>query len=216
MTRAPTSGATCRWSMYFASRNICSVSAGYGVLGAVSIRPVPSFSCAGMSAGSERDRVEAVRRVPLVHLVVALARVELGVLDVGQRLQRLLREQLRPSRPCPSTAGGSPWPRASARASATASAGPRAASSSLSKKNGMANTLKASSTCESPPAVRSAACSVSIAGPHHADRRRLVALRAAGVDRAASRGRTVSCPTPRPCRAAPCATSSWPAPAWRA
>ena len=35
--------------MYFASRKICSMSARYGVLGAVSIMPVPSFNCAGMS-----------------------------------------------------------------------------------------------------------------------------------------------------------------------
>ena len=35
--------------MYFASRKIWSMSAGYGGLGAVSIMPVESLSCAGMS-----------------------------------------------------------------------------------------------------------------------------------------------------------------------
>src|SRR4029078_1912212 len=51
--------------------------------------------------GQQRDRVEAVRRVPLIRLVVALARVELGALDVAQRLQRLLREQLDPAARAP-------------------------------------------------------------------------------------------------------------------
>ena len=52
MIVAPTNGAACTSSMYFASRKIWKLSAAYGGNGAVSMRPVESFSCAGMSLGS--------------------------------------------------------------------------------------------------------------------------------------------------------------------
>ena len=57
-----------------------------------------------------------------------------------------------------------------------------AASSSFWKKNGMPNTLNASSICDSPAAISRLRLQLIDARPHHANRGRLVALRAAGVD----------------------------------
>ena len=112
----------------------------------------------------KRDRVKAVRDVPLHPVLRPLAGEELRVLHVGERAQAASWRRPAPSRRCPKPEGGSPWPAAAARGSVSVSSGRRCSSSSDSKKNGMVSTLNASSSSARPAAVRNDACRVSKPG----------------------------------------------------
>ena len=108
-TSAPTSGARGRRACTSRRGRSAARSARYGGVGAVSIMPVGSFSCAGMSVA---DSATGLKPFALYHCTILsspLAREELRGLHVGERLERLLREQLHPAAAAPAERAGSPW-----------------------------------------------------------------------------------------------------------
>ena len=167
--------------MYFASRNICSSSAGYGGLGAASIMPVVSFSCAGMSPALSAT---GWKPLALYHCTIRsspwLVKSFAALMSASVVIGFFEKSCTQPALPQASSLK----PLASRRFSSIGVSFSRTYWPSASdwKKNGMPKTLNASSIVPEARQHQQVGLQLIDAGPHHPDRGVLAALRAAGVD----------------------------------